>query len=98
MNNLAIADISSSTFQSDLRLDSADTVKGFLDTQFPLNEGSHRDVTQYCVYYKGLVAHLKTGRCVGLASPGQFTDYGGEKSCPTSIEFRNADQQIELQL
>jgi hypothetical protein len=98
MNNLAIANISSSTFQSDLRLGSNDTVKEFLDAQFPLNEGSHRDVTQYCVYYKGLVAHLKTGRCVALANPGQFTDYGGEKGCPTSIVFCNAEQQIELQL
>jgi len=98
MNNLAISNIFPSTFQTDVRLDCDDTVKNFLDVQFPLNEGSHRDVTQYSVYYKGLVAYLKTGACVGLASPGQLIDYGGEQSCPTSIVFCNTEQQIELLL
>jgi hypothetical protein len=98
MNNLAINTISAPCFEADLRQDFDDTVKDLLDAQFPLNEGSHRDVTQYSVYYKGLVAYLKSGRCVGLASPGQFADYGGEQSCPTSIVFCNIEQTLDLQL
>jgi hypothetical protein len=45
-----------------------------------------------------LVAHLKTGLCVGLLNPGQFSDYDGEKENPSSIVLGNSEQQIELQL
>ena len=67
-----------------------------LDTHFTLSEGSHRDVTQYRVYFGNLLAHLSTGRCVGLAKPSLFEDFGGDKECPSSITLSNQQKMIEI--
>lgn len=72
--------------------------RAFLDSNFPLSEGSHGDVTQYRVYFDRLVAHLNTGRCVGLVRPAQFNDYGGDRECPSSILLSSSALEIELQL
>ncbi len=70
----------------------------FLDANFPLNEGSHRDVRQYLIYYQNLLAILHSGRCVGLTFAGQFADYEGHKESPSSITLNNGHTQIELEL
>ncbi|MFK7864131.1 MAG: hypothetical protein AB8B95_07910 [Pseudohongiellaceae bacterium] len=77
---------------------SNDTFLGLLDTLFPLNEGSHQEVAQYRVYFDCLLAHLKSGRCVGLHKPAEFLSFGGDKECPSSIVLSNGAQQIELTL
>lgn len=85
--------ISLSTDQSGINV-----VKEFLDTNFPLATGSHGDVAQYRVYFEKLVAHLSNGRCVGLQTPNQFSDFGGDRERPTSISLGSAAQQVELRL
>ncbi len=75
---------------------SNETFLGLLDSHFPLNEGSHREVTQYRVYFDCLLAHLKSGRCVGLVNAGEFQEFGGDRECPSSIVLKNDEQQIEL--
>ena len=47
-------------------------VRDFLDQTFPLNHGSHKDVTAYGLYYQHLVAYFADGSCTGLAKPSQF--------------------------
>ena len=69
-----------------------------LDRSFPLRGASHRDVVQYRVYFDGLVAHLRSGRCVGLNTPSQFSDYDGDKECPSLIVLDSSERHVELQL
>ncbi len=75
-----------------------ETFLGLLDIHFPLNEGSHREVSQYRVYFGSLVAHLKSGRCVGLLNPSEFREFDGDRECPSSITLKNTEQQIALNL
>lgn len=98
MNSLNRAYLPESLSLSNQQSQSNETFLGLLDSQFPLNEGSHREVTQYRVYFDCLVAHLRSGRCVGLISPSAFLEFGGDRECPSSIVLKNADQQIELTL
>jgi hypothetical protein len=42
------------------------------------------------------LAHLQSGRCVGLSDPGAFQEFDGDKECPSSILLKNDDHQIEL--
>lgn len=72
------------------------TFLGLLDTHFPLNEGSHLEVTQYRVYFDCLLAHLKSGRCVGLHNPSAFLSFGGDRECPSTVILGNSTQQVEL--
>lgn len=96
MNSLNHAYITQSISLLENHISTADTVTDFLDSNFPLHKASHQDVVQYRVYFEALVAHLKSGICVGLLKPSQFNDYGGDKESPTSILLGNSHQQIEL--
>jgi len=98
MNSLNRSYIPASLSLSNQQSDSNETFLGLLDSQFPLSEGSHREVTQYRVYFGRLLAHLKSGLCVGLTKPGEFLEFGGDRECPSSIVLKNAEQQIELTL
>lgn len=98
MNSLNRAYLPESLSLSNQQGHSNETFLGLLDSHFPLNEGSHREVTQYRVYFDCLLAHLKSGRCVGLSNPSAFLEFGGDRECPSSIILKNAEQQIELTL
>ena len=98
MNSLNIAYLPESLCLSKQQNHSNATFLGLLDSHFPLNEGSHREVTQYRVYFGSLLAHLKSGRCVGLTKPGEFLEYGGDRESPSSIVLGNDERQIELTL
>lgn len=98
MNSLNTAYLPESLSLSDRQSNANETFVGLLDSYFPLNEGSHREVSQYRVYFGCLLAHLKSGRCVGLINPSAFLDFGGDKESPSSITLGNEQQQIELTL
>ena len=70
--------------------------QAYLDSYFPLREGSHADVTQYRVYFERLIAHLDSGRCVGLSNPGSFVEFDGDRECPSLIALASQGHQIEL--
>jgi malate synthase len=60
-----------------------DKAAGFLDENFPLATGSHRDVTGYHVIKDGEVRHLEvdtTAGRTGLRDPGAFVGYGGTEA------------------
>jgi|TARA_B110000483_G_C18198640_1_gene544208 hypothetical protein len=96
MNSLNDAYLPESLSLSNQQRSTNETFLGLLDSHFPLNEGSHREVTQYRVYFNCLLAHLESGRCVGLSDPGAFQEFDGDKECPSSILLKNDDHQIEL--
>tara|TARA_B110000444_G_scaffold258527_1_gene299692 strand:+ start:2427 stop:2723 length:297 start_codon:yes stop_codon:yes gene_type:complete len=96
MNSLNKALLPESLSLSNQQKQSNESFLGLLDSHFPLNEGSHREVTQYRVYFDCLLAHLKSGRCVGLTNPSEFQGFDGDRECPSSIILKDAEQEIEL--
>ena len=70
--------------------------KAFLDKVFPLESGSHQDVSSYVIYYKHLLAFFPDGSKSGLAQPKQFVALSGHKSEPTSIVLKNDGFHVEL--
>ncbi len=73
-----------------------DYSKGFLDKVFPLEQGSHKDVLSYVVYYQHLLAFLKDGSNSGLADPTQFVALCGSKQKPQSVLLRGEGRHVEL--
>ncbi|MDC0611967.1 hypothetical protein OAP63_14640 [Vibrio sp.] len=71
----------------------------FLDDSFPLDEGSHQDVTQYVMDYHHLLAYFSDGSHCGLRYPQQFTGIDGEAHAPGAILFSTEEgNHIEVEL
>lgn len=70
--------------------------KTFLDKVFPLEQGSHKNVSSYVIYYKHLLAFFPDGSKSGLRQPKQFVALSGHKSEPTSIVLQNDGFHVEL--
>jgi malate synthase len=72
--------------------------KDFLDETFPLDKGSHHDVTSYLVYYQHLLAMFPDGSTQGLNNPGQFVALSGHKSDPTDIVLKNNGLHVVIEI
>ena len=96
MSNLQHAHLSESFDASAATPESNSRYQDFLDMYFPLKEGSHHDVAQYRGYFDRLIAHLSSGRCVGLTDPSSFVEFGGDRECPSLISPASPGHQIEL--
>lgn len=96
MNNLSHAQLTESFSLSGRHNTDTEKLLAFLDAHFALSEGSHRDVSQYRVYFGRLLAHLNTGQCVGLDNPSAFIDFGGDRECPSLISLSYERKFIEL--
>jgi hypothetical protein len=96
MNNLSHAELSESFSLADKHNTDTEKLLAFLDTHFALSEGSHRNVSQYRVYFGRLLAHLSTGQCVGLVNSSAFVDFGGDRECPSLICLSYERKTIEL--
>lgn len=70
--------------------------KSFLDKVFPLENGSHQDVSSYVIYYTHLLAFFNDGTSSGLQTPSQFVALSGHKSEPTSIVLKQDGYHVEL--
>ncbi|MGB2079057.1 MAG: malate synthase G, partial [Vibrio sp.] len=73
-----------------------DYAKTFLDENFPLEQGSHHDVSAYCVYFHHLLACFPDGTQTGLAQPCQFVASSNPDVEPTSIVLKNNGLHIEM--
>jgi malate synthase len=71
--------------------------KDFLDEIFPLQEGSHRHVSAYMIYFNNLLATFPDGSTTGLENNSQFVASNGSKSNPESIVLKNNGLHIEIQ-
>lgn len=70
--------------------------RDFLDEIFPLETGSHHNVSSYVVYYQHLLAFFADGGETGLQDPGQFVALNGHKENPESILLKNNGLHVEL--
>ncbi|EGM71904.1 malate synthase [Shewanella sp. HN-41] len=70
--------------------------KQFLDRAFPLNSGSHQDVSSYVVYYQHLLAFFADGSHSGLRQPKQFVAFNGTKDSPNAIVLQDQGCHVEL--
>ncbi len=69
-----------------------------LDQHFALQNGSHKDVKQYVVYFRHVMAFFADGSHCGLAQPKQFVAFLGYKESPESIVLKENNIHIELVL
>ena len=72
------------------------SVKDFLDSAFPLTEGSHHDVTSYMVYFQNLMMILADGSTAGLQNPAQFVAKIGPRDNPESILLLQNGLHVEI--
>ncbi|KZN12214.1 malate synthase G [Marinomonas sp. TW1] len=71
--------------------------KAFLDEVFPLENGSHQDVSSYVVYYHHLLAFFEDGSQSGLKQACQLVAVNGQRSEPEAILLRNHGLHVEIQ-
>ncbi len=71
--------------------------KAFLDDVFPLETGSHQDVSSYLVYYHHLLAFFDDGSQSGLQKSSQLVAVNGQRSEPEAILLRNNGLHVEIQ-
>ncbi|WP_394183248.1 malate synthase G [Marinomonas posidonica] len=71
--------------------------KAFLDEVFPLENGSHQDVSSYVVYYHHLLAFFEDGSQSGLKQACQLVAVNGQRSEPEAILLRNNGLHVEIQ-
>jgi len=65
--------------------------KQLLDRLFPLENGSHSDVTEYVIDLRHVLAFFKDGSHSGLKHPKHFVAFTAEKEQPHSILFRDGN-------
>ncbi|WP_162048374.1 aldolase/citrate lyase/malate synthase family protein [Vibrio taketomensis] len=63
--------------------------KQLLDRLFPLESGSHSDVTEYVIDLRHVMAYFKDGTHSGLKHPKHFVAFTGDRDHPHSILFRD---------
>ena len=68
----------------------------FLDKNFPLESGSHKDVTGYNIVNDALVANLKNNIDSNLKNQDQYVGFQGEVNEPTCILLKNNNIHVEI--
>jgi malate synthase len=71
-------------------------VRAFLDAQFPLASGSHRDAQHYAAGEGGLVVRLTDGSSTALQDPAAFLGYQGERAAPRLVLLVHHGLHVEL--
>lgn len=69
-----------------------------LDQHFALQNGSHKDVKQYIVYFNHIMAFFADGSHCGLQQSKQFVAFLGCKESPESIVLKDNNVHVELVL
>ena len=73
-------------------------VRGFLDEQFALAGGSHRNAVRYHVDGQGLQVDLKEGGTTRLKDMTAFSGYQGEGASPTLLLLKHHGLHVELHI
>jgi len=72
--------------------------RGFLDSHFPLNQGSHKNAAHYTVVDGQLLINQVDGSLSLLAAPDQFVGYTGEADDPTGVLLKHNGLHAEIQI
>ena len=72
--------------------------RNFLDQNFALANGSHRDAVSYQVADGGLEVVLKDGRTAGLQHPAAFRGFQGERGSPRVLLLQHHGLHVELHI
>lgn len=75
-----------------------DYAKNWLDENFPLASGSHKDVAAYQIVDDGLKAKLADGSETSLANSEQLSGFDGDKAAPTGVLLNHNGLHIEIQI
>ncbi len=73
-------------------------VRGFLDEQFALADGSHRNAVRYHVDRQGLQVDLKEGGTTHLKDMTAFSGYQGAGASPTLLLLKHHGLHVELHI
>ena len=96
-NNAHVLALTSARWQSAFDLfDNESAIFQMLDARFPLQERSHKEVKQYVVYYRHIMAFFADGSHCGFDRPKQFVAYNGSKEQPSSIVLQEDNLHVEL--
>lgn len=77
------------TISAKMQMEKQMKSKQLLDRLFPLEQGSHQDVTSYVIDYRHVMAYFKDGSHAGLKNNKHFVAFTGEPEDPTSILFKD---------
>jgi malate synthase len=72
--------------------------RDFLDQNFTLAHGSHRDSVNYQVADNGLEVVLNNGRTTGLKQSTAFKGFQGERHCPGVLLLQHHGLHVELHI
>jgi malate synthase len=72
--------------------------RDFLDQNFALANGSHRDSVNYQVADNGLEVVLKDGRTTGLKQSAAFKGFQGERRSPNVLLLQHHGLHVELHI
>jgi len=72
--------------------------RDLLDAHFPLNKGSHHDVSRYQVDQTGLLISLDANTQVRLKSAEQYLGHQGEAQQPTSILLSHNGLRVAIEI
>ena len=72
--------------------------RDFLDSHFPLNQGTHKNAAQYAVVDGGLIINQIDGSLSVLAAPDQFVGFTGDADDPASVLLKHNGLHAEIQI
>jgi malate synthase len=75
-----------------------DFARQFLDANFPLSRGTHRDATAYRVLQHGLLVDQGSGGSAALTAPVALTGFQGAADAPSVILLKHHGLHVELHI
>ena len=72
--------------------------RDFLDTHFPLNQGSHKQAAHYTIVDGDLLINQIDGSLSMLAEPDQFVGFAGDSGDPSGILLKHNGLHAEIQI
>ena len=72
--------------------------RDFLDSHFPLYQGTHKNAALYAVVDGGLIINQIDGSLSMLAAPDQFVGFTGDADDPASVLLKHNGLHAEIQI
>ena len=72
--------------------------RAFLDANFPLSQGSHRDAAGYSLSTSGLEVKLRSGGNAALKDPTALIAFQGQAAAPSVILLKHHGPHVELHI